>query len=277
MLDDPDEEVFLHVKGKLLDLGIDVIPTLENVWEQASLGVVFQNRIEDIVHQIQFEHCLSRLKIWKETGQPDLLEGILLISEYQYPDLNREWIYQFFEKTTQDIWLELNNNLTALEQVRIINHMLFTELGFSANTTHYHSPHNSFINTVLETRKGNPISLCTIYLIVAERLKLPIHGVNLPRHFVLAYIDDGVPFQNMEDPDVLFYINPFSKGTAFSKAEIEYFIKQLQLPLQKAFFAQCSTVQIIERVCNNLIFSYEKLGYQEKVEELKALRAAISE
>tara|TARA_Y100000768_G_C23973779_1_gene681958 strand:- start:461 stop:1333 length:873 start_codon:yes stop_codon:yes gene_type:complete len=278
LLDDPDELIYNHIREKLIDFGIEVIPALEEVWEHESFGMLFQNRIEDIVHQIQFEDILHQISNWKHSETHDLLQGIILIAKYQYPDLDECVIHTFFDRTFQEIWLELNNNLTALEKIRIINHMLFEEHGFTGNTTNYHSPQNSFINHVIETKRGNPISLAIIYLILAQRLNIPIYGVNLPRHFILAYADEFVfKPERVEDSSIMFYINPFSKGTVFSKREIEYFIKQLKLPSLPEYFQPCSNVQIINRVCNNLIYSYDKLGYEEKVNEIKRILDVLNE
>ena len=277
LLDDPDEEVYSHVKTKLLDFGTEVIPALEEVWEhEASFGLLFQNRIEEITHEIQFEHVLADLNKWKNSEEQDLLQGVLLIARYQYPDMDAQAIHKFFDRAVQNIWLELNNNLTALEKIRIVNHMIFNEERFSGNTTNYHAPQNSFINNVVESKKGNPISLGIVYMVIAQRLNMPVYGVNLPRHFVLAYADEYFTAANrIQDSSVMFYINPFSKGTVFSKKEIEYFIKQLKLPSMPEFFQPCTNLDIVIRVCNNLINAYNQLGYLDKVKEIKALQSVL--
>ncbi len=61
---------------------------------------------------------------------------------------------------------------------------------FSGNTTNHQDPQNSYIGQVLDTKKGNQISLASIYSIIAQKLDIPIYGVNLPQHFILAYLDE---------------------------------------------------------------------------------------
>ena len=63
LLDDPDERIFEEVRSKLLSMGQEIIPTLENAWEN-SFDAVIQNRIENIIHKIQFEKILGELKNW---------------------------------------------------------------------------------------------------------------------------------------------------------------------------------------------------------------------
>ncbi len=274
LLDDPDEKVFEQVSMKFLSLGEEIIPVLEDAWEH-SFDTLIQNRIENIIHQIQFDLMKDALKEWSHPEQQNLLEGALLIARYQYPDIDIAKIKKQVDQIKQDIWLELNENLTALEKVKIINHIIFDVHNFSGNTTNYHAPQNSYINNVLESKKGNPLLLAIIYTIVAQSLDIPIYGVNLPEHFILCYVDTdhmGVPSTpGNEGSNVLFYINPFSKGTVFGQKEIDAFLKQLKLEQMPGFYEPCSNLEIIRRLLRNLISSYEKLGYPDKSAELKIL------
>lgn len=273
LLDDPDEHVFSHVRSKILALGEPAIPDLENAWDSNALGVLFQSRIEQLIHDIQFEALLRNLSDWKESGAGSLLEGVLIINRFQYPDFDQEQVLKQLEQIQQDIWLELNANLTAFEQVKVINHILFEVYGFVGNIKNYHSPQNSFLSVVLETKKGNPLSLSLIYSIIAQNLDLPIYGVNLPRHFVLAYLDRLSLYKTNDiySTDVLFYINPFSRGTVFSTGEIDHFLTQLKLEKSPEYYMPCTNIAIVRRALKNLEFSYTKLGESEKVDEINRM------
>ena len=189
LLDDPDYEVFSEIKTQLLTLGIEAIPFLENAWE-TSFDTTLQKRAEEIIHDIQYNSVSNELENWIKNGGVDLIEGIAAVARYQYPDLKTETIKQQLNEIKNDIWLELNHNLTALEIVRVVNHIIFDVHGFTGNTTNFHAPQNSFINIVMETKKGNPIMLCIIYMLVAQHLKLPVFGINLPQHFMLAFLEE---------------------------------------------------------------------------------------
>lgn len=278
LLDDPDESVYMQVSTKFLSLGQEVIPVLEDAWEH-SFDTLIQNRIENIIHQIQFDIIKDALKDWAHPEKQNLLDGAMLIARYQYPDIDFKKVQKQIDQIKQDVWLELNNNVTALEKVKIINHILFDVHNFSGNTTNYHAPQNSYINNVLESKKGNPLLLSIIYTIIAQSLDIPIYGVNLPEHFILCYIDVehmGVPSsKDNVGTNVLFYINPFSKGTVFGQKEIDAFLKQLKLEQLPIFYEPCSNLEIVKRLLRNLIASYEKLGYPDKSEELKTLLKCI--
>ncbi|MEQ9188501.1 MAG: transglutaminase-like domain-containing protein [Cryomorphaceae bacterium] len=277
LLDDPDESVYSHVKVQLMAFGADVIPDLEDAWESNLFGMVFQERIEELIHEIQFDALKASLGQWASDEGNSLLDGVIIINRYQYPDFDEEKLLKSLEQIQQDIWIELNTNLTAFEQVKVINHILFELYGFSGNTSDYHSPKNSFLSVVLETKKGNPLSLSLIYSIIAQNLDLPIYGVNLPHHFILAYLDRFSLYKTNDiyKTDVLFYVNPFSKGTVFSRMEIEHFLEQLKLEPRESFYQPATNAAIIRRALSNLEHSYTKLGNEKRVNEIKELIAVL--
>jgi regulator of sirC expression with transglutaminase-like and TPR domain len=266
LLDDTDKEIFLHIEERIIGLGREVIPVLEDAWSHA-FDAVLQQRIENIVHKIQYDNLLEELKLWIHASDHDLLAGAILIARYQYPDLNEEKIYQTIAQIKKDIWLELNENLTALEVINVINTIFFNQYNFSGNTTNYHAPQNSYINCVLESKKGNPLALSIVYHAITMQLGLPIYGVNLPEHFILAYMDKPDD-TNPEMSKVLFYVNVFSKGSVFGKSDIDQFIKRLNLEPQPSYYAPCNHKEMIQRMVRNLSYSYQKLGDTEKVDEL---------
>ena len=274
LLDDPDDGIYSEVKNRFIILGPPAIPHLETAWEN-SFDALMQKRIEGIIHTIQFKALQNALKFWSENEQDDLFKGCCIIARYQYPDLDENKLKKQLHQIKQDVWLELHDDLTAIEKVKIINHILFEVHQFGGNITNYHAPQNSFINVVLETKKGNPVMLSVIYALVCKELGIPIYGVNLPQHFVLAYVND---FANLIDPsdktlsdNILFYVNPFSKGLIFNQGDVDSFIKQLNVEPEIKHYLPCSNLDIIKRILNNLIYSFDKMGYAEKVKELKDL------
>lgn len=281
LLDDPDKDVFLQVREKLLSIGQPVVPALETVWEQ-SFDAAIQTKVENIIHEIQFNTSVHQLKEWASDPEQNLLTGALIIAKYQYPDLQTDKVKRQIQQIRQDIWLELNDKLTALEQVKIINHILFDVHNFSGNTQNYHAPQNSYINNVLESKKGNPLSLSLIYLIVAQDLKIPIYGVNLPEHFVLCYKDvhQLLSVKTKRDEEmmakgILFYINPFSRGAVFGKGQLDIYLKKMDLKIEPSHYQPCTNLEMIKRLLRNLVFSYKKLGYAEKQEELQKMLDAL--
>src|SRR5690606_16094714 len=128
LLDDPDKEIARHVEEKLLSYGSDIIEILEETWEQ-SFDALLQERIENLIHQIQFQNVKRELELWHLSGAFDLLQGVIIINKYQYPDLDELKIRNQIEDIKRDIWLQLMYDMSAIEQVKIINHVLYSIYG----------------------------------------------------------------------------------------------------------------------------------------------------
>ncbi len=268
LLDDPDNEVSTHVENKLLSYGYDIIEYLENAWEQ-SFDAFLQERIENLVHKIQFQNVKRELELWYLGGSFDLLQGIIILNKYQYPDLDEQKIINQIEAIKRDIWMQLLYEMSAVEKVKLINQVLYINHGFSGNTSNHQDPQNSYLSQVLESKKGNQILLAVIYSVIAQKLDIPIYGVNLPQHFILAYVDESQ--RSNYEGGILFYINAFNKGFLFGRNDVDSFLKQLNLKPDKHFYEPCSNVEIVKRVIRNLISSYEKLSAIEKANELQEL------
>lgn len=266
LLDDDDKHIVTHVEDKILSIGTSVIPFLEKEWEN-SFNPTVQQRIEDLIHTLQYELLKGRLLDWYNGKEQDLLTGMWIVATYQYPEIELEKLKQELEQIYYETWLEFRPDLVPFDQVKVINSVLFNKLKFGANTKNFHSPGNSMINVVLQTHKGNPITLCVIYLLVAQKLKLPVQGVNLPNLFILSY----------KDTQTQFYINAFNRGLIFSKQDIENYINELHLVPQSSFFEACSNLDIIRRTLRNLVMSFEKIGEHAKAEEVKVLLVEISD
>lgn len=287
LLDDEDEEVLNHVQSRLLSLGTEVIPTLEHEWGNLKDSVQ-QQRVEDIIHRIQYKSLLGALKQWYDNPAHDLLTGVCIVARYRYPDIDQQKILNEIDKIRLDIWLEMHYDLSPYEKVRIINHVMYQVFGFKGNTDNYHSPENSFINVVLESRKGNPIMLAVIYMLVAQRLHLPVFGVNLPQHFVCAYkeenvrVSDNDPFNiktqlDYRDGRVLFYINAFNQGAVFSRANLEQFLRQLRIEQRGDYFEPCSNLDIMKRILRNLVVAYEKENKESNAADIRQMLLTLGE
>src|SRR5665213_3350977 len=268
LLDDPDKEIYEHVHEKLLSLGTEAIEYLELAWEEA-FDPIQQERIANLVHEIQFGILKNDLRLWHQGGAFDLLQGVLIVNRYQYPDLDEQKVINQIEAIKRDIWIQMINEASPSDQVKLINHVFYNIYGFSGNTTNHQDPQNSYLSQVLETKKGNQISLAIIYSIIAQKLDIPVYGVNLPQHFILAYVDETM--ETEFDGGILFYINAFNKGFIFGRRDVDMFLKQLNLKYDKQFYEPCSNTDIIKRVISNLIASYEQVGSPEKVAELNEL------
>lgn len=264
LLDDNDPAVYKAVGNKILSMGNTIIPLLEKEWE-SSLSSEVQERIENLIHIISFEELKVKLIDWKNSEEQSLLEGAYIVASYKYPDYTKDELEADVCQFYYEVWGYITEGMNDMDKIKAINYVLFQQLKFSANTKNFHSPKNSFLNNVIESRKGNPITLCVLYLLITEKLELPISGVNLPNLFVLTFKDEIQQF----------YINVFNRGLVFSKEDIERYIEQLKIESQESFFEPCDTLTIVKRMLQNLVYAYEKDNDNEKKEEVSELLSIL--
>lgn len=263
LLEDPDNNIYSHVKNRLIEFGVDSIPFLEQAWE-VNFDSLIQKRSENIIQIILFNQTNLLLSNWLKTNEKDLLDAWLIISKHQYPDLNEKLIKNKISELVSKINMEIKDCTKSIEKVMKINKVLFKYEKFRGNFKNYHSPENSFINNVLNSKKGNPLSLSLLYIIIAQNLNLPIKGVNLPKHFIIAYTSEDL----IDIDPIEFYINPFSLGAIINRKDVESFLKKENIEAKSIFFDVCGNKEILRRIIINLLYSFTKQGKKEKADEM---------
>ena len=273
LLDDPDETVFQMVEKEILSEDPKIVNQLEQIWE-TSLDEMIQSRIENLIQQIQYNDTRKRIKNWSKAEDVDLFEGFFLLTSYQYPDLKLKSVKNKIRKISSDVWLEISNKLTSLEKVTVLNHIFYDVNKFSVNLKNVLSPQNCYLNQILETKKGNTVSIAILYALIARELGFPIYFVDFPKNPLLAYIDADVAKKAHGDnylSDVLFYINPSNKGAIISRKDLERFNKRNQQAIEEANYEPCEDKVIVKKLLESLIECYSSLGYQNKVEDLSRI------
>ena len=279
LLEDPDRTVYEEATKQLLKEDVHIIPALEEMWEM-SLDEISQQRIEHIIKNLQFKEIKKGMVDWAKLKKPDLLEGFSLVNLYQYPDLNSVKTEIKIEQIRKDVWLELSNSLTSLEKITVLNHIFFEVHGFSINHTNPASPQNYFLDQILDTKKGNPVSLAILYTIIARRLELPVFFVNFPKNPLLGYFDKHIAIKAhgiSVDSDILFYINPSNKGSITGRKELEYYLKKMKYKSEKKYFERGSDKLFILKLISSLQSAFDNLGYKDKANEILQLKTVLTQ
>lgn len=277
LLDDPDHSVFNLVLEELLKEDIAVVEQLEKIWE-TSLDELVQNRIEGVIQEIQLRDTKLKIKNWADQETLDLYEGVFLISRHQYPEIKFKNIQLQLEKIRKDIWLEFRNSLTALEKIAIMNHIFYDQYKFKVDFFNPDSPHNCYINRVLETRKGNPVSIAIIYTLIGRLLNLPVHYIDFQKNPLVGYFDEQMT-QLLNgagtNHSVLFYINPSNKGALIGPKEVDYIQHTSDEADRQKLIQPCPDRIIIKRLIERLILGYNDLGLHDKVNYLNEIAAIL--
>ena len=279
LLDDPDEMIFATVEKELLKENHQIIPDLEKKWE-TSFDEFYQERIENLIQDLQFKQTKKQMKLWIHSRQNDLLEGFLAVDRFQYPDVNLLGVHQKMEKLKNEIWLEFNNSLTLLEKTTILNHFIFNIHGFSINHNNINSPQNCFLNQLLDTKNGNPVSIGILYTIIARQLGISAQFSDYPKNPLVAIVDHELALKvhgKNTLSGVLFYINPANKGSITSRKEIDYHLKKNNYEPTDYFAEPKDDRYFIKRLIEALFDSYQSVGFAEKEAKIKELTGLFPE
>ena len=282
LLQDPNEIVYEHVSNKLLLEGKNIIPQLISEKNKTDNKLLI-GRIDDIIYDIQFNNTYEQLVKWNNTEDNDLLKGAYLVEKIINPNLEFQTIFKEIEKIKRKIELNLKDNFTPLEHVRIINYIFYKINKFTANYTNIGLIDSFFVSKVLQTKKGSSITLAIIYLSIAKKFGLPIYGVNLHKNFILAYVNETISnginkaenqdvlFDNegKQDAQILFYINPFNRGIVLGKKEIDFFLKNQKIEQDDMFYKPCTNNVILKTLIETLITIYTNSNKTEQADIYK--------
>ncbi|MDP5169041.1 MAG: transglutaminase-like domain-containing protein [Bacteroidia bacterium] len=260
LLEDEDPEVKGHVHGRLISLGHEVIPTLESVWEGEE-NLVVQAAIEEIIYLIQSENAIERLRAWMREDHPQLLDGWAIFTSFQYPELEIDQFKSHIARLVNRTWLELRSGMSMTEKIMMLNRMLFIRERFRANRKNLSDPQNFFLNGLIETKKGAPISLGILYLILCKELEIPVHGIILPGYFVLLHRNEKEEI----------FIDVFNKGSLFVREELTRFLKEMNVAEEEKYYQPSSNQHIIIELIRALMLSFRQRRQPEKVAEMEKL------
>jgi len=272
LVDDQDDDVFDLVQGQIINLGKDVLPLLKKAYDETESDLM-SSRLNKLISQLNLIKAREEILYWRNNNSRNLYEGLSIIARYQYPNLDIEKITKTIKIIRQELWLEINDNMTAMEKVRIFNHLFFDIHMFHGDSKDFFAPENFFINDVILRKKGSPLILSAVYSIIAQSVNIPIYGVNMPNHFIVAYTDRlySQPLSDIEINNILFFINPFNHGEIYSLKEMRQFLSSMKVSPHNSYLLPCSNITIIKRNIKNLINAYKNLGKKEKVEEFETL------
>jgi regulator of sirC expression with transglutaminase-like and TPR domain len=198
------------------------------------------------------------------------LKGALLVAQYNYPDLQPETIRQEIEKLRRNTWLELNNYLTPIETINVVNSIFFNYYKQKGVEISYEHPDQFLINKTLETKKGNAIGNGIVYLILCQLLDIPVRAVNIPRQFLLAYFDDQYELLNPaghSSEKIKFFVDALT-GQMYSHKDIENYFKRLSVPPVPSYFRPLNNKKAIQFLLEEMSKCFDNERNHYKMEEL---------
>ena len=261
LLSDPNEQVARTIQDQLARLGSGVLPFLERgLAENATL----ESRVAHIKEEIRFGQLKDEFQrfVSQSARQEDWEHGAFLIAKLAYPDLSIPHYVECLDHLAEEFrakWLATES--PSGKAARQLSTFLFKDKGFSGNRTQYYDPDNSYMNRVIETRQGIPISLSALYVFVGKRLNLPSAGVGMPGHF-LVKLEGETPPQ---------FVDCFNGGTMLREQDCEQFITASGLDYHPQLLEKSPTPTILARMLRNLLGIYEQEPEEQMARRVRAL------
>jgi regulator of sirC expression with transglutaminase-like and TPR domain len=196
-----------------------------------------------------------------------LVRATVAISRHRLADADPEKVLQQLDAFADQVNGRVRNRSTQALLAHL-HAVLFDEAEFRGNANEYYHPRNSFLPAVLESRQGIPITLVLIYKAVAERVGIPVQGLNCPAHFLAEVVAD----------DERLLVDPFHRGITLSYAEARERLEQLSnapLPDDAHVFSVATHAQWLARILRNLQNVFSMTGNSRDLQAMSELLALL--
>jgi regulator of sirC expression with transglutaminase-like and TPR domain len=179
-----------------------------------------------------------------------LLEAAASIAQDEYPALDVQQVLGDVDQLVARLKRRIPADAPPIQRLRALNQFFYRDLHFAGNVNHYHDPDNSYLNAVLRTRKGIPISVALLWLEVAQAIGINARGVSFPGHFMIKInlpkgqvVMDPLNGQSLSREDLSERLEPYKRPSTV----LDDFDAPLGLYLQSA-----PPRDVIERMLRNL-------------------------
>ena len=176
----------------------------------------------------------------------ELETGLILLERTIHPTLNPADPHGFLDAMAARCRQLLLTPSSAREKCNVLNRVIFHEYGFRGDAENYHDPRNSFLNQVIRRRRGIPLTLSAVYLLVALRCGIELEPIGLPGKFMVACNAGDEPF----------YIDAYEHGAVRHEDDLRAYFRQLELPFDPAVLMPAPVGEILARCCRNLVNQY---------------------
>jgi regulator of sirC expression with transglutaminase-like and TPR domain len=267
LLEDPDPFVQEQVQLRFMELGDRAVPLLDQIRVQTK-DKEEKKRAKEVLHKLTFSTLkgdFAELLLEGIGNRAQLERAVITLARFGHPTLRESEYVKTLDHFADMIRPSLRYKRSEREKMRILMKFIFEDLNFRGDNKDYHNPANGFIDQVIERRKGLPISLSLVAMFIARRLQLPVFGVNMPIHFMLAFVG--------EKEEQL--IDPYDQGAEVSYDQCYFFLKKNNVTPKPEHFKMASDIDILARCIRNLMHSYERNEEHDRVQELKSLLGLV--
>jgi regulator of sirC expression with transglutaminase-like and TPR domain len=249
LLADEDPKIHAMVVEHLLDLGRNAMVHLRSAAEASDPRL--RLRARNLMQRIVLDEVEAELADLSQLSDEefDLERSCLVLVKLFDPDLPASAVTGPLDSLAATIAPRLQGVDLPIDQVRIVNQVLYREYGLTGNSRNYYDPENAFLHRVLERRTGIPVTLAAVHLLVAKRLGMPFFGVGLPSNFLVRYTGSG-------GDDI--FVDPFLSGKLLTWRDCIQYLTSAGYYRHDAYISHSTARDMIVRILRHLMVVYQK-------------------
>lgn len=240
----PTGPVPAELLGDLASVGPPALTALELEAVRLTRRSARLRELATTVHQRQVLAQLAAVTAAAEQ-EIELFRGAVLIAQLDNPEVDADASIAALDRLAGSIGDRLAADAADADTIGMLDRVLFAERGFHGSRGDYHNRSNSYINEVLDDREGIPITLSVVYMELAKRLGLTVHGIGFPGHFIVRFDPpEGRPE----------WIDVFDRGKRLSRDDLARRLAETSGEiLAERHLEVSSTRSILSRMLNNLL------------------------
>lgn len=258
LLEDPSEDVQHLMEAQLVKFSMPELRELRKKIGELNLELAFH--LDDLLQQKTLTSFIVELEQIASSGVFDLEVLVCFISRFIENDLTDEMIVHELDQLAAKC-KEYISTKRGLEPEKALIEYLGQLCRFRGNDQNYYAVGNSSIHCLLKTKKGLPITLSVLYVLVGKRVGIPVEGVALPGHFIAE----------IEKDSETLYLDPYNRGKVMTKDDCISLVRRSGYPFSEDMLDSIDSRAIFFRILNNLKFVFQREGKEESEEAVNAM------
>ncbi len=259
LLEEEDPSSLALVRSKILGVGAAILPYLDEIRPAATPEMAI--RLESVAGELRFQDLRRDFVRLSLAKTPDLEDGAMLISRFGFADVDAAVYRAWLDRVAAAVAAEMPPDAGIGESVRRLSNYLFQTLGVAGNETRYYDADNSYLSRVIDTRRGIPVTLTVLFLLLSRRLRLPVYGVGTPGHFLAGFKENGTSL----------FVDCFRGGQLMTLPEVKRMLVRNGYEWRADLGKPVGPREILARMLRNLISIYQKTGALDRADRLSTL------
>jgi len=245
LLDDPSPPVREALEAEFGRLGKAGEVILRKIAREEAGGL--KAHAEELLALLTDPDPSEVLVTFIQSMRYELETGLFLINRVLNPELDIQAVREELDRLAQRCREIRVASMNPRENLLLLNRVLFHEGGFRGNTEDYDDPLNSCLEAVLRRRKGLPILLSSVYILVGQRVGIDLEPIALPGHFLVGSFNGSEPL----------YVDPFERGRFRNVGELRGLLLRRNISPEFYHMVPAPVGEVLCRVCRNLVLHFE--------------------